>query len=109
MLDIPEKGHNQGLEVSWRRAMAGDTGHPSKGPWASQRRVTAGTTGIQERLWLGTAGVLEKGHSWGPWGSWRRVMIRSMGIMERVGVRDCRHHGPEKDHGGDRQYLGEWK
>ena len=39
---IPEKGHNQEPEVSWRRATVGDTGHPSKGLWASQRGDTAG-------------------------------------------------------------------
>lgn len=76
-LSIPEKGCNQGWEVSWRRDSSGGHGTP-------QTRVTAGncgdpgggprTEGIQERVMtgdprnpgegaqLGTSGVLEKEH-----------------------------------------------
>lgn len=104
---ISEKIHKQGLEVSWRRAMDGDTGHSSKGLWTSQRRVTAGDRGdpgeglrsrdIQEGLWLRTTVILQKGHGWGPRGSWRSIRMRTLGITESVGVGDCRNPGPGED------------
>lgn len=91
-LGIPAWGHGHPRE----RSQQGTTENLEKGQgqWASRGG-----------LWLGTAGIQEKG----PWGSLRKTMIRTMGIMERVGVGDCRHPGPEKDHDMDPQHLGECK
>lgn len=116
----------RGLQASQRRATTWDRSGPGEGRWLGTLGIPArgyghpreqsqqGTVGTLEKsrgprasrrgLWLGTASILEKGHSWG---SWRRTMIRMMGIMERVGVGDYRHPGPEKDHNGDPQHLGE--
>lgn len=66
---IPEKGHNLGPEWSWRRAMAGYTGHPSKGLWASQGTVTAGDCG-------------DPGEEPG-----------TKGVQVRVVAGDCKHPG----------------
>ena len=124
-LGIPVRG----LQASQRRATTrdgtcpregpqlGTLGIPARGRGHPRERSQQGTVGTLEKgwgprasrrgLWLGTAGILEKGHSWGPRGSWRRTMTRTKGTMETVGVGDCRHPGPEKDHDGDPQHLGE--